>query len=321
MTIWRLDADHLDEAATLWDAAVDRTPDVDPFCASTLWSFAAASSFPDADPPVVVTDGVAFCGMRGQTTDEGRILVGLDPVWGFATPLVGPPRRAAEMLARRLDLDDDWRLAVVAGQREDSALTACVAQVADGRWSLYRGPEEHRLRADLRGGVGPWFARRSSRFRQRIRRLERDAADAGICVTDISAAAPDEVFDRLLAIEQTGWKGSDHTGLASGDLADFYRRMCVRLAAREHLRVLVARHDGEDIGFVLGGVRGATYRGLQLSYHRDHGDAGVGHLLQMAQIRRLADEAVTVYDMGMDMPYKTRWADRVDTTFAVIVSR
>ncbi len=321
MTIWRLEAEQLETAASLWDAAVDRTPDVDAFCASTTWSFSAAASFPDAEPPVVVTDGVACCGLRGRSTDEGRILVGLDPIWGFATPLVGPPMRAAEMLAYRLDLDDDWRVAVVAGQHEDSALTACIARVAEGRWSLYRGPEEHRLRADLSDGVESWFARRSSRFRQHIRRIERDAADAGIEITDVSAAAPDDVFDRLLAIERSGWKGEEGTGLAGDDLAEFYRRMCVRLAARDHLRVLIATLGGEDIGFILGGVRGGTYRGLQLSYHRDHAAAGIGHLLQMAQVRRLGAEAVGLYDLGMDMPYKQRWTDRVDTTFAVIVSR
>lgn len=97
--------------------------------------------------------------------------------------------------------------------------------------------------------------------------------------------------------------------------------MCVRLAARDHLRVLIATAAGEDIGFILGGVRGDTYRGLQLSYHRAHATAGIGHLLQMAQIRQLDAEAVTLYDLGMDMPYKQRWTDRIDTTFAVIVSR
>ncbi len=321
MTVWRVDAEHLETAAALWDAAVDRTPDVDAFCASTAWSFAAAASFPDAEAPVVVTDGVACCGMRARSTEEGRILVGLDPIWGFATPFVGPPMRAAEMLAHRLDLDADWKVAVVAGQRDDSPLTECLARVAEGRWTLYRGPEEHRLRADLSAGVEAWFARRSGRFRQRINRLERDAAESAIDVVDVSAGPPDEVFDRLVSIEHTGWKGQEATGLASEDLADFYRQMCVRLAARDHLRVLVARRAGVDIGFVLGGVRGGTYRGLQLSYRRDDADAGVGHLLQMAQIRRLADEAVTLYDMGMDMPYKQRWADRVDSTFAVIVSR
>jgi CelD/BcsL family acetyltransferase involved in cellulose biosynthesis len=41
----------------------------------------------------------------------------------------------------------------------------------------------------------------------------------------------------------------------------------------------------------------------------------------MAQIRRLADEAIVTYDLGMDMEYKRRWADRSDDTFAVVVRR
>ena len=319
MTVWRIEHEQFETAASLWDAAVDRTPDVDTFCASSTWSFAAASAFPDVAPPVMVTDGVACCGMRSQRTEDGVVLVGLDPIWGFATPFVGPPLRAATMLATRLDVEDHWDLAYVAGQREDSELTAALAHVAQGRWDLYRGPEEHRLRADLSEGFDAWFARRSSRSRQRIRRLERDAADAGLTVEDVSAAPPDDVLDRLVAIEAEGWKGQEGTGLTSPDLADFYRSMCARLAARDHLRVLVARLDGQDVGFVLGGVRGDTYRGLQLSYHRDHADLGIGHVLQVAQIRRLVDEAVPVYDLGMDMDYKHRWADRVDTTFGVIV--
>ena len=319
MTVWRIEHEQLETAASLWDAAVDRSPELDSFCASSIWSFSAAASFPQVEPPVVVGDGRAFCGLRASDTEDGRVLVGLDPVWGFASPIVGPPVGAAEMLVHRLDLEPSWSAAVIAGQREDSVLTAGLARAAEGRWALYRGPDEHRLRADLDDGFDAWFTRRSSRFRQRMRRLERDAADRGIEIVDVSAAAPDEVFDRLLAIEASGWKGAEATGLLSPDLADFYRRMCVRLAARDHLRVLIARVDDADIGFVLGGVRGDVYRGLQLSYHRDHAEAGIGHLLQLAQIRALADEAVRLYDLGMDMPYKQRWADRTDTTFAVVV--
>ena len=243
MSAWRIDADDLPAIAPAWDDAVDRTPGVDAFCASTPWSFSAATSFPAAQPPVVVGDGHAFCGLRTTTTELGPALVGLDPVWGFATPLVGTPMRAAEMLFHRLSLDD-WALAVIAGQREDSELTAALARVADGRWTLFRGTEEHRLRADLRGGFDRWFARRSSRFRQQARRIERVAGERGVEILDLSAGAPDHVFDRLLAIETHAWKGRAGTGLASEELADFYRQVCGRLAATDHLRVLVARLDG-----------------------------------------------------------------------------
>ncbi len=321
MEAHRFEVDDLPRIATHWDAAVDVTPDVDTFCSSSIWSFSAATSFPEVAAPIVVGDGRAFCGLRATTTVEGvRLLVGLDPVWGFATPLVGPPMEAAVMLAARL-AQEPFDLAVVAAQREDMVLTGCVARVLDQDFQLFRGPVEHRLRVDLTGGVEPWFARRSPRFRQRLRRLRRDAVAGGVEIDDVSAQPPDEAFDRILAIESHSWKGEADTGLTSPDLADFYRQICVRLAARDHLRVLVARVDDRDVGFILGGVRGDTYRGLQLSYDRDAAEVGVGHLLQYEQLMRLTTEGIAVYDLGMDMDYKRRWADRVDETMSLIIRR
>lgn len=314
-------SDDLESIASSWDAAVERTPGADPFCASTVWSFSAAMSFHDVQPPIVVGDGRAFCGMRRAESEQGPLLVGMDPIWGFATPFVGPPAAAATMLVERLRLEDDWRLAVVAGQREDSVLTAALARAVGERWTLYRGTAEQRLRIDLTEGVDAWFARRSSRFRQRLRRLERDADERGLEVIDLSAAPSDEVVDRLVAVEHRGWKGREGTGLASEDLADFYRQVCARLAARDQLRVLVARLDGTDVGYIVGGVRGETYRGLQLSYASHVSSLGLGHLLQSAQLRRLEVEGVQTYDLGMDMEYKRRWADRQDETISVVIVR
>lgn len=318
----RFSVDDLAALTPLWDAAVDRTPDVDQFCASSTWSFSAALSFQDAEPPVIVGDGMAFCGMRRAVTTDGQhILVGLDPIWGFATPFVGNAMQAGEMAALRLSLDDDIDLAVVAGQREDSVLTAGLIRALDNRRPLYRGPVEQRLQVDLRDGVDVWFARRSPRFRQRLRRLEHDADRRGLEVEDVSAAPPDELIDRLVSIESRTWKGEEGTGLASTELVGFYRQMTARLAVRDHARALVARLDDRDVGFLLGGVRGETFRGLQLGYTSEVADLGVGHLLQLEQIRRSAGEGIVTYDLGMDMEYKRRWADRVEETFSVIVGR
>ena len=319
MEAHRFEVDDLPRIAAHWDAAVDATPDVDAFCSSTIWSFSAATSFPEVAAPVVVGNGRAFCGMRATTTVEGnRILVGLDPVWGFATPLVGPPVEAAAMLAARL-AQEPFELAVVAAQREDMVLTGCLARTLEGHFQLFRGPVEHRLRIDLAAGVDAWFARRSPRFRQRLRRLRREAAARGLEICDVSAQPPDALFDRILTIEARSWKGDAETGLARPDLAAFYHQICVRLGARDHLRALVARLDDRDVGFILGGVRGDTYRGLQLSYDRAVADLGVGHLLQYDQLERLTTEGITIYDLGMDMDYKRRWADRVDETISIIV--
>ena len=51
---------------------------------------------------------------------------------------------------------------------------------------------------------------------------------------------------------------------------DFYQRALPRLAARGALRLSFARDGERDVGYVLGGVLGDTYRGLQLSYDADY---------------------------------------------------
>lgn len=315
----RLDPDDLERIAVPWDRAVDRTPGADPFCAASVWSFAAARSFPMASVPDVVTDGDTFVGSRRQTDGEGgRLVLGLDPVWGFATPVVGHPAVGALALQAVLRAEP-FDAALVAGQHRDSVVTSHLVRVLGERYRLLEGPTEARLRASLTGGVEAWTARRSSRFRQMIRRLERRAADAGITFDDCSAQDPAVVMARLLDVEADSWKGQEGSGLMSDDLADFYRRVVWRLAAAEGLRVMFARHEDRDIGYVLGGVRGSTYRGLQLSQRASHAGFGLGHLLQWHQIRALEGVGVETYDLGMDMPYKHRWADRVEETFTLVV--
>ena len=316
----RVDADQLDLVAADWDRAVDRTADADEFCASSIWSFAAAASFPDVEPPVVLTDGASFAGMRRAVGEDGtRLLLGLDPIWGFATPVVGHPLVAARLLAARLGIDQ-CDLAVVTGQRADGIGLRCLVEVFGDDHRLLQGPVEQRLRADLSAGTEAWLARRSSRFRQRLRHLRRRADDAGVTVVDCSALPPDEAIDRVLAVEQTSWKGEQGTGLASESLAHFYRRMAWRLSATDQLRLLFARRDDRDVGYALGGVRGRTYRGLQLSFDEDLTDLGLGHLLQIHQIEALEGTGIDTYDLGMDMAYKRRWADRADETFAVVIA-
>lgn len=319
MGVARIEADELDRVARPWDAATDRTEGADEFCASSLWSFPAAASFPEAEPPVVLTDGASFAGLRRRVEEDGtRLLVGLDPVWGFATPFVGHPIVAARLLAARLRLDDH-DVAVVTGQRTDDVGLHCLVQVLGEGARLLQGPTEQRLQVDLRAGVDAWWARRSPRFRQRLRQLRRRAEDAGIEVVDRSALPPEEAMALVLAVEASSWKGAEGTGLASDGLADFYRRMLWRLAATDQLRLLVAVRDGREVGYVLGGVRGRTYRGLQLSYAADVAALGIGHLLQLHQLEALRGSGTDTYDLGMDMPYKRRWADRIDETFAVLV--
>lgn len=75
-------------------------------------------------------------------------------------------------------------------------------------------------------------------------------------------------------------------------------------------RVMFARHEGRDIGFIFGALFGNVYRGQQFSYADDWKGASIGNLLQLEQIRWLCEEGAIRYDMGPQMGYKRHWTER-----------
>jgi CelD/BcsL family acetyltransferase involved in cellulose biosynthesis len=93
----------------------------------------------------------------------------------------------------------------------------------------------------------------------------------------------------------------------------FYDIMLHRLAASNDAKVIFARHEDRDIGFIFGGMAGRVYRGQQFSYDHAWKDFSIGNLMQVEQIRRLCEEGAERYDMGpLDGPrmgYKAHWAE------------
>lgn len=174
--------------------------------------------------------------------------------------------------------------------------------------------------ADLRDGSQEWLARRGPHFRRNLRRAARRAADQGLEV-ELVRGGP-ALVDRAVAVDRRSWKGATGSGLAEPAMARFYRALATRLGPAG-LRAGFARLDGADVGYILGAVRGDTYRGFQLGHDRAADHLSVGNLLQWHQIIALADEGVARYDLGMDMPYKLAWADDALalTTRALVVLR
>ena len=124
-------------------------------------------------------------------------------------------------------------------------------------------------------------------------------------------------YDRILDIERRSWKGPRGTGLMIEDMRRFYEVLLARLG--ERARVLFARLDGKDIGYIAGGVMGDQYRGLQFSFDDHYRDLAPGNLMQAAEIDALIEEGYALYDLGIDIDYKARWADeRVETSTMII---
>ncbi len=317
-----------------FEQLVDHTPGaIDPWCSGPDWIIAAHEAFGSGSEPVIVTRPAGMAALALYQPDDGTaVLAGMEPMWGFACPLVGPdPEAIAAATADRI-AGLRWDQLVLPGFPEDLELARRVAPPFARFGPVLAGPGIARQVASI-ADLNVWWSRRSPRFRRNLRRAQRDAESVGMQFVTVCDRATgtdaDALIDRLVDIERRTWKGtgsidddglSEPTGIVAPDMQTFYRRMTERLIAKGRARIVVAMLDGEDVGYILGGVRNGRYRGLQLSYTTEVAQLSVGHLLQLQEIQNLAStRAAHTYDLGMDMEYKEAWADRVERSVTLVV--
>lgn len=322
----RLELDQLETLAPEVQCAISRTPGIDPWCSGLDWVVPVHRAFaPESDPLLLTSrerpghEQFALLSRYRADTGEG-LIAGLEPLWGFACPLLGSDHATnAGSLAAHLVDDTDWQTLALPGLPADRSLILSIARplASLGDVGLQEGIT--RRIADLSQGPDAWLERRQPKFRRNLRNAQRRARTGGVDF-DIADRSPD-VYERIVAIEQRSWKGAQGDGITAPEMQAFYRSMTQRLRADDSLRCVIATRDGSDIGYILGGSRQGRYRGLQLSYTQDAAALSLGHLLQLHEIRRMSADGVTIYDMGMDMEYKARMADTTMTSAMLVVRR
>lgn len=315
--------EQLDRLSSKLEGLVDQSPMIDRWCSGPDWSIPTNRAFaPDCERYVVgdPARGVALLA-RYRSEDKSTTISGLEPLWGFGSPLLGDdPVGLTKQMAAVLEGDQDWDVLVLPGLAVSTEILNDIAAVLTTLGEVGVGIAIEREVADLRLGHEPWLERRSPRFRRNLRRAERAAEEAGIAFSDVSA--DNNTFYRLLAIEERSWKGKEASGIAAPEMGRLYEELMLRLARAGRLRLTVAQRDGHDVGFILGGVRNDIYRGLQLSYDEDVASLSVGHLLQWRELGKLADsDDVAWYDLGMSIEYKAQWSDHRIPSPVLIVTR
>ena len=318
----------------VYDAAVERTPSVDRFCSSSYWIVPAIETlFSDHDPWIRRTeDGSGWVPLaRGHHEAIGHYLQPMEASWGLASPIVGDDPEAVvgafvDEVRRANQLPDQagWDMLFLSGVFEDSPLFEAIIRNFRRNYVVGVGPTMGRHIASLEGGFDAWLDNRSSKFRRNLRRARRQADQKGVSFEYHRVAGDDTAgwsdhLSRIRSLERLSWKGREGSGIATGPMYDFYRKMIPMLAEDGALRVSYVTLDGVDIAYCFGGILGDLYRGLQLSYHDDYGDLSPGNLAQWAMLKGLCDEGITTYDMGQSMDYKERWSDREETSVALVI--
>lgn len=311
-------ADYLADQAEI-ERAVRATPEISRFCSGPIWQRAAHDHLCDISEQanhIIAIDG--DCCIAFVEREQPRIFYPFESSWMFGNPLLGPPEKALDLLEEVVrDTIDPPVGFCLGGVRKEGELHRLLQQRKSDWFQFEEFPGTDNMIIDLSDGVENWVGRRSKKFRKSLRQCR---GLEGLEVVDAAAENTDDLFDRILTVQQGSYKWSDGTDIFQEPrYAAFYKQILCDLQKTGNLRILFARENGNDLAYIFGGIAGDTYRGFQMSYVDSVKKRAVGSALQIENIRRVASEGITTYDLGMHSNYKERWADRKDEYVAVFV--
>jgi CelD/BcsL family acetyltransferase involved in cellulose biosynthesis len=316
-----------------WTALAVTTDQVDPFACSPAWQIPFHRAFNPARRLVIESSGDAVLAFAQITASDGRfMLFPIEMHWNFGCPLLGDGavERLAELDARaRGRAGGAFRGMVISGLRPRGGMVRRLRKQFGER--LVRGPGGGNVQcsASLAGGFDGYLSRRTAHERKNLRRESRRAVEHGVAFERVCPQSPGEarrVYARMAAVERRSWKGLGHCGMTEPGVDAFYSGMLEWLSHTGEARVVFARHQDQDIGFIFGGMAGGIYRGQQFSFDDAWKARSIGNLLQLEQITWLCDQGAERYDMGPSrgpsMAYKRHWTETEQsmTTWRILPS-
>jgi len=322
----RLTLKGLEEQAAEFDRLIESTPGIDIFCSSSDWALPAqAALMPERESWLWRSEAGYVAMMKGQHPEGFAYLQPLEGMW-----LLGSPFAAAEeqsfvrQVSSLLVNQKDWDVTMLAGVNYEQPWVQHLLSRLAADFRVYRGPATIRIAANIHDGLDGFLADRTRYFRRNLRRNIARCGEERIEFQRLdfsSAQGVQSGFERMMNVEAGSWKGLEQAGVNEGCMREFYTLMLPRLVRRGAARLIMATRDGEDLGFILGGIRLNTYRGLQFSFNENFRALGLGNVLQYEALKDLCDEGIAVYDLGTDIEYKRRWGRPYLTTSMFTVAR
>jgi CelD/BcsL family acetyltransferase involved in cellulose biosynthesis len=265
--------------------------------------------------------------LRIVAVGEGGRLGALAPLrvrWGaldsptnWHTPLFGPLARdadCAQALARRIFSQGPHHVTLSFVDRQDLGVTAFRDAAAAAGFHLV---ERTILRSPYVAIDGDWpqyqrrlGSKRLSNLRRLRRRLE-EQGDLSFEVLDGSDRL-DQLLDDGLAVEASGWRGTQGTAIQSQpDTARFYRQVARWAATRGSLRIAFLRLSGRPLAFDYCLEEAGVHYLIKTGYDQAYLRFAPGVLLRQEMVERAFSIGLRTYEfLGADDPWKAEWADR-----------
>ncbi|MBO4318150.1 MAG: GNAT family N-acetyltransferase [Mailhella sp.] len=315
------ETDFPQEVCAWWDRLALSCEQGDPFCCGSAWQLAYHETMGGPGRRVCVrAESCSLLILTETITASGTtVLTPLESGWLYGTQMLGADavRLLAEMLPEIRSEYGTIPDIALGGISPSSEAAHDLFRYFSDEYDFFRIGSALPCAASLSGGLDGFLSRRSGNFRAKLKKTLRKAQERGISVADPAPGTDteaDAVFERILSIEARSWKGLSNNGMNEEPYRSFYGALLRRLVRTGQARVLFARADDADIGYIFGGMLGPHYRGQQFSFDAKWKAYSVGNLLQTEQISRLCESGnCFLYHMGSKsgdkMLYKNHWTE------------
>jgi hypothetical protein len=313
--------DRWHQPSSTWNTAALNVRQADPFCCLTSWQLSFHEAFsPRRRLLIKESSDSAIAFAEKVFSSRSVFLTPIECMWFFGNPLLGS--HPVDLLAETLsDIEQLYHpifpTIMISGLVPNGSLIQKLRKRLGYKFKFSLHGLELQCAASLSGGVDGFLSRRSGNHRRKLKKQIKRAAENGVYFerhSPSSNSEVEEIYSRMISIELASWKGSGKCGMAEPRPKKFYNIMMKRLALSKNARIILARHEGKDIGYIFGGMAGKVYRGQQFSFDDQWRSASIGNILQFEQIKWLCEEASTRYDMGPlnghKMEYKRHWTER-----------
>ena len=312
-----------------FDQAVLETPGIDYFCSSSAWLLAAHRNLHQRRRVFIHHLNHTWLLFAQVQHEQGfYYFEPLEASWCFSCPVIGPDyeENVETFLQFCILHKPEWRVLLLSGVTKNSPFYRSLLNRCTRYFDVRLGQPTKRCVArfetDGTSGYEKFLKSRSANLQRHLKKAQQKAQVTGILFelvrpdNDVLGGA---CYDEIIRLEELSWKGQKHLGLLEPAMANFYRALSVTLTKCQNARILFAKHNGKNIGYLLGGVVSKTFRALQFSYDETYASYAVGNLMQLEMIRLMCLEGCLTYDLGMEMPYKKRWGEYLHTSELLLI--
>ncbi|XPV75078.1 MAG: GNAT family N-acetyltransferase [Desulfovibrio sp.] len=321
MTFKQYNQDILPELHTTWEKLAISSSQADPFCCAPTWQMTFHKAFAPERRLWVKSSSNSLVAFAEHIDPSGEIiLTPIESHWFFGCPILG--KDGVKLFAENISeierlYPHAFPKILISGVRPGGVLSRRLIKALARNFNLYLFSSGIQAAASLKDGMDGYLSRRSRNHRKKLRKQVRQTTEMEVSYERVAPTSTEEaeaIYSRIITVERKSWKGIEKCGMAEPGAKEFYDFMIKRLAMSKNSRVIFAQHEGEDIGFIFGGLAGKIYRGQQFSFNENWREYSIGNLLQFEKIKWLCEEGIKRYDMGPitgpKMGYKKHWTEK-----------